>query len=168
MSDKSELKNSQANPAETLVDLMLKRKRAALITEEQQRQSLARKDAAVAQSDRDMETMRQNRIKFCDHRKGTGGQGGRVKNPIVDYSVFFHTFVNRVSVVRCVKCGGEWGEGTTMETIKHYDGTTEPNFTGVDWNRALQMVSESTNQPSSAEIPFQIAPSGVAKESVAV
>ena len=70
----------------------------------------------------------------CDHLKG-----GRYKLAMVkDYNVSFHTFVDGVSRIRCNKCGAKWFSG-------------DPG-----WTTALGMAEQSTNQPSSSEVPLPL------------
>lgn len=149
-------KETELNQTSELTRLMLQREKASLEKEEKQRVHIEGRDALRIKQDKEMQETEQRRIKFCDHRKGTGGTGGSVRNPVVDYNLFVHTFINQVTVVRCNKCSGEWAQGTTKETLVHYDGRTEPNFTGKSFEEMLALAMDSTNQPSRAEVPFNI------------
>lgn len=144
----------KANPNDELVRLMLRREQADLEQIESKRQTYERRNEAQKKSDKEMELAEQRRIVGCSHRKGQSSMGGKVRTPVVDYSLFIHTFINEVTVIRCTQCGGEWAQGTTKDVLIHYDGRKEPNFTHLSFEDMLQKASESTNQPSRAEIPF--------------
>jgi len=68
----------------------------------------------------------------CRHLKGGGG-------PTIydDYNVMDHTFCDGSRWIKCLTCGKKWERGDS------------------DWKEALRMVSESTNSPSSSEIPLE-------------
>lgn len=69
----------------------------------------------------------------CNHLKGAGG----VFSGFQDYCVFFHTFIDGHSEVRCLICGEKWLQD-------------DP----VRWAEGLRMTQSSTNSPSSTEQTF--------------
>lgn len=75
------------------------------------------------------------RQKRCRHLKG-GGYGlstiGR------DYNISYHRFINNRARIRCLTCGKVWWEN-------------EPG-----WKEALEMMNQSSNTPSSSEIPGEM------------
>lgn len=149
MSSENESKKADVN--DRLAQLMLRREQRALEQEEAQAESYARKNKMQQESDK---AEAENLLKAqanCDHRKGTSG---KVRNPVVDYNVYAHTFINSFTVITCNKCGMSWGQGTTKEILVDRDGSKKKNHTGLSFEDALAMTAQSTNQRSSAEIPM--------------
>ena len=75
----------------------------------------------------------------------------KVKSPTVDYAVYFHTFLDAKSYIRCQICGMKWRKDDTAETLIRY-GKPVPNHTGIGWKEAVQMAKKSTNTPSASEV----------------
>jgi hypothetical protein len=72
--------------------------------------------------------------KTCRHTKG-----GRYTTHN-DYNVLCHTFSNGKQRIRCGNCSQVWWQG-------------DPG-----WQDAIKMVEQSTNKPSSSEVPIVIQP----------
>jgi hypothetical protein len=88
----------------------------------------------------------------CRHKKG--GKNGP-KSGVVDYAVFYHTYINNESVIKCMLCGAKWKVNDTDQFLVR-NGKNIPNHTKIGWTRALEMVSQSTNTPTSSEIPLMV------------
>lgn len=67
----------------------------------------------------------------CPHLKG-----GRLRGPRKDYSVNLHTFVDGSKKITCTICRKKWTPDSP------------------DWENAVSMVEQSTNRPSSSEVPY--------------
>ena len=107
--------------------------------------------------------LRQSR---CDHRKGTAGPGPKAKH--VDYMVSRHTFVNQVTVIKCLKCKHKSFPGDTktlchgsmdayVANVKSKKGPQLPNPTKLSYNDFHQFTLEenTTNKETRAEILTQ-------------
>jgi hypothetical protein len=86
----------------------------------------------------------------CSHLKG---QGSTANNPTVDYAVYQHTFVNADTVIRCRYCAMKWRPEDTVEFLVR-KGKKIANHTKIGWREAKLMVKQSTDKPSTSEIPF--------------
>lgn len=85
----------------------------------------------------------------CKHLKGTSGP----KSAIDDFAVFLHTFIDGDQVIKCFICGMRWKKDDSVEFLVR-DGRRIPNHTRIGWREANNMLSHSTNKPSSSEIPM--------------
>jgi hypothetical protein len=96
----------------------------------------------------------------CKHLKGTKKSQ---KSQNKDYAVYSHTFINAVTVVQCHLCGMKWKNQDTAEYLFR-NGRKISNHTKIGWVEAQAMLDQSTNTPSSSEVPMTgtpIANSGV-------
>jgi len=79
----------------------------------------------------------------CKHLKG-----GRLRNRVIkDYAIKCFTFIDGRAEVSCLLCGKKW----------------EPN--GQDWEKALEMLEQTTNTRSSSEFIPVVTPFAPAKPS---
>jgi hypothetical protein len=85
--------------------------------------------------------------KRCKHLKG--GKG-RTRGQQQDYAVFLHTFVDATQVIKCQLCGARWLSKDTKDYLDR-NGSKIPNWTKIGWNEAAEMLSASSNRPSSSE-----------------
>lgn len=87
----------------------------------------------------------------CKHLKGTG-KGP--KSPQIDYNVYHHTFISKDQWIKCNNCNMKWFPQDTPEFL-YRPGRVKPipNHTKQGWHDALNMMANSTNKPSSSEIP---------------
>ncbi len=127
---------------------------------------LAEKEAALEvslkarddQRRRDSENYTVTKIegqKACKHLKGgKSRQRGQQKDP----AVYLHTFTKGDRVIKCQLCGARWLPGDTEEYLTR-NGSKIPNWTGIGWARAIEMVEDSSNKPSASE-RFGNAPTG--------
>lgn len=85
--------------------------------------------------------------KGCKHLKG--GKG-RTRGQQRDPAVYFHTYPNGDRVIKCTLCSAKW---TPKDTADYLDrnGNKIPNWTGIGWREAFEMVEDSSNKPSSSE-----------------
>lgn len=97
---------------------------------------------------------KQQSYTLCTHKKG--GRSGP-KSPKVDYAVYFHTFVDGNSYIRCQICGMKWKNTDTTEFLIRR-GRKIPNYTGKGWKEAHDMLSQSTNTPTSSEVMINTSP----------
>jgi hypothetical protein len=72
-----------------------------------------------------------------------------------DFAVYLHTYIDKRSVIRCFICGMKWRVEDTAEILTR-NGHKIVNHTKVGWREATQMLSRSTNTPSSSEIPLLV------------
>jgi hypothetical protein len=96
----------------------------------------------------EQEQIRQKQAR-CRHLKG--GKY-RLKNATKDYAVFLHRFINNVPMIKCFLCKMKWYPWDTKEVLVRGDRTRK-NHTGIGWAEALIMIEESSNKPSSSEMP---------------
>jgi hypothetical protein len=85
----------------------------------------------------------------CKHLKG--GRNRR-RNAIKDFNVYLFSYIDGEVVIKCHDCKMKWRPTDTTERVVR-NGKVYKNHTGIGWREALNMVSESTNTPSSSEIP---------------
>jgi len=90
-----------------------------------------------------------DRQKACKHLKGGAF---RMKTAAKDYAVYLHRFIDNTQYVKCFLCKMKWYLTDTQERIVR-GGKVLVNHTGIGWREALQMMDDSTNKPSSSEIP---------------
>jgi hypothetical protein len=90
----------------------------------------------------------------CQHKKG-GKKGPR--SGVVDYSVYLHTFINGENVIKCFICGMKWKGLDTVEYLVR-GGRQIANHTKIGWAQAQAFMSQSTNSPSSSEVPMRVQP----------
>lgn len=85
----------------------------------------------------------------CKHLKG--GKF-RMKTASKDYAVNLHRFIDNTQYVRCILCKMKWYPTDTAQRIVR-GGKVLVNHTNKGWAEALMMVGDSTNTPTSSEIP---------------
>jgi hypothetical protein len=139
---------------DTLIQIMLKRE--ARIAEQEEKVEESKRSKAAqrrrnAESNFDDDKERQSR---CKHLKG--GKN-RLRTQVKDFAVYLHRFINNEQVIRCTLCGAKWKVRDTKEFLYRYGKRVE-NWTGIGWVEALAMVSESSNKPSSSEVPMAAQP----------
>jgi len=133
-------------------------------------QILVMQQARLAQKDQEIENQRQARDTQreknaqdhtakdllrqarCTHLKG-GRKGPR--SQVRDYAIYLHTFIDRHYEIRCFLCKMIWKVNDTVEFLVRR-GKKIPNHTKLGWSEAAKMLEQTTNTPSSSEIPLQI------------
>lgn len=90
----------------------------------------------------------------CTHLKG-GKKGPR--SGVRDFAIYLHTYINAESVIKCFICKMGWKVKDTAEFLVRR-GKKIANHTKIGWQEAQIMLQQTTNQPSSAEIPLQATP----------
>ncbi len=98
----------------------------------------------------DKDLIRQAR---CLHLKGGKKRLGNRKDP----NLVIHTYIDAVSVIKCATCGMRWKVRDTVDFLFR-DGQKIKNHTKMGWAEARAMLEESTNTPTSSEIPLQTRP----------
>jgi len=90
----------------------------------------------------------------CTHLKG--GKNRR-NTQAKDFSVYYHTYINSIPVIRCFVCRMHWGTRDTKEFLIRNDKKV-PNHTKIGWDEAREMLGQTTNTPSCSEIPSSTRP----------
>jgi len=138
---------SDAATLQMLVQLLLAERQEALQEREERKRALKAKNEQ-RQLNAQYSVAEKNKIQaMCTHKKG--GKG--LKGSKIDYAVYFHTFTDQSSYIRCQICGMKWRNVDTPETLIR-KGVKIPNHTGIGWREAYRMLSESTNTASSSEV----------------
>lgn len=144
---------SDATTLQLLVQLLLAERQDALAEKQERQRTLGARNEQ-RRLNAEYSIAEKNKIQsLCTHKKG--GRG--VKSPKTDYAVYFHTFTDATSYIRCQICGMKWRSEDTPEYIVRR-GKKVPNHTGIGWRRAHEMLSESTNTASASEIVQQVQP----------
>lgn len=100
----------------------------------------------------------------CRHLKGgkLGPLGG-----VPNYNVTLHTFINNRVEGKCNNCSMRWEPNDTKEFLFRKDGTGKlrkiANHTKQGWEEFQAMFTQSTNTPTSSEVPLQAMPRVVAE-----
>jgi hypothetical protein len=144
---------TDATTLQLLVQLLLAERQEALIEkQEKQRALAARNDQRRINAE--YTVAEKNKIQgMCTHKKG--GKG--LKSPKTDYAVYFHTFTDASSYIRCQICGAKWRNQDTKEHLFR-GGNKIDNHTGIGWKEAFEMVSNSTNTASASEVTLSTKP----------
>jgi hypothetical protein len=136
-----------------LVQLLLAERQDAL-QDKQERQRAMKERDAQRKINADYAVREKQKIQaMCTHKKG--GRG--LKSPKTDYAVYFHTFTDATSYIRCQICGAKWRNQDTKEHLVRR-GKQIPNHTGIGWREAYEMLQNSTNTASSSEIQITATP----------
>jgi hypothetical protein len=136
-----------------LVQLLLSERKEALEEKKERERARQAREAQRRINSEYAIAEKLNIQKLCTHKKG--GRG--LKSPKVDYAVYFHTFTDATSYIRCQICGMKWRNVDTPEYLIRR-GKKIPNHTGIGWKEAYQMVAESTNTASSSEVQLSAKP----------
>jgi hypothetical protein len=131
-----------------LIQLLLMQQQEVLMEkQEKARAQKARDDARRVAAEYNEADVKKSQ-ELCTHKKG--GKRGP-KSTKLDYAVYFHTFVDNSSYIRCQICGMKWKEKDTDEYLVRR-GEKIKNHTGIGWKKAFEMLGQSTNSPSSSEV----------------
>lgn len=144
----------KAEPSKTdiLVHLLMEREaRAAKKEQAEENARLAKEKQRDINAKSSYEDALAKQAK-CRHLKG--GKN-RIRTQAKDHSVYVHRFINNEQIVRCFLCNMKWKQGDTRDTLLR-GGKRIPNHTKLGWDDALTMAAESSNQPSSSEIPLNV------------
>lgn len=138
----------------SLIQLLLTERQDALLEKkDKQRVVQAREDQSRLNSQYN-EAEQKTRESMCTHKKG--GRKGP-KSAKLDYAVYFHTFVDASSYIRCLICGAKWKPRDTKEFLVR-KGKQVENHTGIGWKEAHEMLANSTNTPSASEVLLSASP----------
>lgn len=144
---------SDATTLQLLVKLLLAERQQTL-EEKQERQRTQKARDEQRKINADYVVKEKNHIQqICTHKKG--GKG--LKSPKTDYAVYFHTFTDATSYIRCQICGMKWRNQDTKEYLLR-KGQKVQNHTGIGWREAYEMLQNSTNTASASEIKITASP----------
>src|SRR5580700_10315187 len=115
--------------------------------EEEHRKQVRKERYALNRAGED--TGVKERQAVCKHLKG--GKY-RMKTASKDYAVNLHRFIDNTQYVKCILCKMKWYPTDTAQRIVR-GGKVLVNNTNKGWAEALMMVEDSTNTPTSSEIP---------------
>lgn len=87
----------------------------------------------------------------CRHIKG--GKHGP-KSGVIDYAVYHHTYINGENIIKCFICGMKWKAQDTVDFLIR-GGRQIANHTKIGWAQAKGFLAQSTNKPSSSEVPME-------------
>jgi len=139
----------------SLVQLLLAERQDAMEERKEKRRAHEAREAMRRKSSEYNEADVRHKQSICTHKKGCGR--GSVRGSKLDYAVYFHTFIDQSSQIRCQICGAKWKKNDTAEFL-YRRGERIPNWTGIGWTDALKMLNESTNVPSSSEVKLTANP----------
>lgn len=146
---------AQEDPQIALAKIMLRREARLIAAEEEAQRAAEQKqrqrDANAQSHDEDLK----HKQRTCKHLKG--GKS-RLRTQAKDYAVYMHTFINGKTHIKCFLCKMKWLPTDTREFLTRSNRQV-PNHTKLGWDDAVQMQGESSNQPSSSEIPMNATPS---------
>lgn len=136
--------------SDLLLEAIVRRESRAALKEEAELAAQEAKDKNRTENAKSHNQDRLLRQIRCTHLKG-GKHGPR--SQVRDYAVFLHSYINGEQVIKCFICGMRWKKLDTAESLVR-DGRKIPNHTKKGWADAQSMLTQSTNQPSSSEIPM--------------
>jgi len=85
-----------------------------------------------------------------------GGKHGP-KSGVIDYNVGLHTYINGENIIKCNSCMMKWKVNDTIEFLVR-GGRKIANHTKIGWQQAQAMLNQSTNTPTSSEVPMEAKP----------
>jgi hypothetical protein len=140
---------SPAQAQEVLIRSLLEREArlAKKELEEEEKNIVRAKQRALNAKNRNEKLfLKQSR---CKHLKG-----GKVKSKtgVKDYALFHHTYIDRTQLIGCFICKMRWRPGDTEDVLLR-NGRRIRNHTRIGWAGALALFEESSNSPTSSEIP---------------
>lgn len=145
-----EVKKAPPTAIELMAEIMLKREMRLVAEDEAKVAALKRREE---QRDRNARSEYEDDLvdqAKCKHLKG--GKN-RIRLQAKDFAVYHHTYINRETVIRCFLCGMKWKPQDTKESLLR-NGKKVANHTNIGWEEAIAMLAETSNQPSSSEVPL--------------
>jgi hypothetical protein len=136
-----------------LLQLLLAERQDAMLEKQAKLEAFKERERQRRQNAEQTILRKQNAQQYCTHKKGGTG----LKGPKIDYALSFHTFVDHSSYIRCLICGAKWKAGDTSEYLIRR-GEKVPNHTKIGWERAFQMLGESSNTATSSEVKLIVTP----------
>lgn len=131
---------------------ILIQQQARLAAKDQQEEEAKRvRDVQRAKNAQDHTAKDLLRQAKCTHLKG-GRKGPR--SQVRDYAVYIHTFIDAKYSIKCFICKMEWKPKDTAEFLFR-KGKKIANHTKLGWFEASKMLEQTTNTPSSSEVPGQ-------------
>lgn len=142
---------SDASALQLVLQLLLEERREALEAKKERQAALARREAQ-AKKDSEYEFQKIKSVQsICTHKKGGKPGPQRPKSANVDYALAHHTFIDGSQQIFCLICKMKWRNTDNAEFLIRRGKKVE-NHTGIGWREAHQMLSQSTNTPTTSEI----------------
>lgn len=137
-----------------LAKIMLQREARQALKEQQEEDAKQQRDKKREQNAQSVFQDAQFHQSQCRHLKG-----GKFRRPTQakDFAVYIHTYINAERVIKCQLCGAKWKIRDTKEFLFRY-GQKIPNHTGIGWQEAMDMLAQTSNMPSSSEVPMNATP----------
>lgn len=137
-----------------LAKILLQREARAALKEQQEEEARLSKEKKREQNAQSVYQDAQHFQAICRHLKG-----GKLRRPTQakDFAVYIHTYINAERVIKCQLCGAKWKIRDTKEYLVRY-GKKIPNHTNIGWQEAVEMLGQTSNMPSSSEIPMNATP----------
>jgi hypothetical protein len=148
-------KDVTATPASPFVGTSVEQMLALLLAREAK---VAAKEAALEKRLEERDELRRresekmtesmiNTQRDCKHLKGSNTRRrGQQKDP----NVYMHTFGDGARMIKCNSCRAKWFPQDNAEFLTR-SGSKIPNWTGIGWRQAVEMLEESSNRASSTE-----------------
>jgi len=140
-----------SDPVQQLLTLLFAKEARELAKIEHEENAFKQREAKRALNNKDQDSKILLRQARCRHLKGATSTA---KNPTIDYAVYQHTFISADTYIRCQICGVRWRPQDTVEYFVR-GGRKIANHTKIGWREAYNMTRQSTNTPSTSEVPFQ-------------
>jgi hypothetical protein len=151
---------SKPKSMEEKLDLLLTflATKEARIAEDEQSKEVARLARNVQREKSSAANVEKELLKQarCRHLKGgkLGPLGG-----VPNYNVTMHTFIDNKTIGKCNNCRMRWMPGDTQEFLFRVDSKGVKrkiaNHTKQGWGEFQAMFTQSTNTPTSSEVPLQ-------------
>jgi hypothetical protein len=134
-----------------LLQILIQQQARLAMKEQQEEEARQARDAQRKKNSQDHTAKDLLRQARCTHLKG-GRKGPR--SQVRDYAVGIHTFIDQKSSIRCFLCKMEWKPKDTQEFLFR-KGKKIANHTKIGWFEATKMLEQTTNTPTSSEVPGQ-------------
>jgi hypothetical protein len=140
-----------ADQTQALLNILIQQQARLALKDQQEEEAKAARNKQREKNSADhtaKDLLRQSR---CSHLKG-GRKGPR--SQVRDYAVYLHTYIDSSYVIRCFLCKMVWKVNDTAEFLMR-KGKKIANHTKIGWFEATKMLEQTTNTPSSSEVPAQ-------------
>lgn len=136
---------------DSLLQILIQQQARLAIKDQQEDEAKKARDKQREKNAQDHTAKDLLRQARCTHLKG-GRKGPR--SQVRDYAVYLHTFIDSKYSIKCFICKMEWKIKDTTEFLFR-KGKKVSNHTRTGWFEASKMLEQTTNTPSSSEIPLQ-------------
>ena len=145
-----------------LLQILINQQARLAFKDQQEEEARKTRDAQRAKNAQDHTAKDLLRQARCTHLKG-GRKGPR--SQVRDYAVYIHTFIDAHYEIRCFICKMIWKINDTSEFLMRR-GKKIANHTKMGWFEASKLLEQTTNTPSSSEVPLQATPQAALAQSV--